>query len=99
MKNDFEKDIKSLKRKMKKDRDFAIDVYRALCNMQWRKVGTEDEIYSCTWRYAGGLVAKIRNKGEDYLHFYCSGNEGIVTEEINKIFNGLGWIQHPYLDL
>ena len=96
MKNNFEEDIiKSIGDKIKEDKNFAVNVYCALCNIQWKKIGT-DEIYNCSWRYAGGLIANIRNKEESYLHFYCSGNEGIVIEKINKIFNRLGWIQHPY---
>jgi hypothetical protein len=99
-----------------KDRDVAVDFYRALSNMMWRKKSTlpEDEqivealkgtdplIWSCSWRYAGGIIADIRNEhygvNEDYLHFYCSGNEGHVSELVEKCFNRLGWIKHPYND-
>lgn len=91
---EFEENLKKID-KIKKDEQFAVDMYRALCNMRWKKAGTK-EVYSCSWRYAGGLIAEIRNVGENYLHFYCSGEEGDVTKEINKIFNSLGWIQHPW---
>lgn len=47
--------------------------------------------FHCTWRYAGGLVANLRNKNEDYLDFYCSGGEGTVAPEIRKALESLGW--------
>ena len=90
----FEKDLARLVPKLKKDEEFATDVYRALCNMRWRSKWTPFK-YSCSWRYAGGLVADLRDQGEDYIDFYCSGNEGNVTEEVRKIFNQLGWIPSP----
>jgi len=54
------------------------------------------KVYSCTWRYAGGLVAKIRDVGEDYLDFYCSGCEGDVDDEVRKDLNNLGWEELPW---
>lgn len=67
----------------------ANDLYAALCNRPWRhKDG--GEIWACTWRYAGGLVAEMRGKG-DYMSHYCSGNEGHVAEEIASMLHDLGW--------
>ena len=54
-----------------------------------------NRVFGCSWRYAAGLVASARNryynKGEDYLDFYCTGNEGHVTDRVNDIFNKMGW--------
>lgn len=47
--------------------------------------------YSCSWRYAGELVAGLRSKGEDYLDFYCSGGEGKVAPEVREAFAEIGW--------
>ena len=91
----FERDLIHLVPKLKKDKEFATDVYRALCNMRWRSKWTPFK-YSCSWRYAGGLIAKLRDQGEDYIDFYCSGDEGKVTDEVRKIFNQLGWIPSPW---
>jgi hypothetical protein len=65
---------------------FAQNVYAALCNQQYYPHGepqTDDTVWSCTWRYAGGIIADIRNTHlhkpqdtgivEDYIHWYCSG--------------------------
>lgn len=48
--------------------------------------------YSASWRAAAGLIADIRNRGEDYMDFYCSGNEGIVHETVALAFEALGWV-------
>jgi len=93
---EFHKDLYTLKDKMK-DKEFATDVYKALCNMKWKKLGT-DFIYSCSWRFAGGLVAEIRNVGEDYMDFYCSGDEETVPKEVEKLLNDLEWISVPWGD-
>jgi hypothetical protein len=39
---------------------------------------------------AGGVVARLRNEGEDYLDYYCSAPEEI-TEEIREDLRLLGW--------
>ena len=34
-----------------------------------------DQRWSCTWRYAGGIIADMQQKG-DYIDWYCSGIAG-----------------------
>ena len=94
----FEEDLKWLSDKVNEDLDFATDVYRALCNMRWRKIDNKKEIYSCSWRYAGGLVADLRGMrgAMDYCEFYCSGNEGHVSDEVEEAFKKLGWEPLPW---
>ena len=98
-----------------KDIEIAKDFYRALCNMRWKKSGVPEDVqimeklqgyepgvWSCSWRYAGGIIADIRNENhgtsEDYIDFYCSGDEGYVSETVEDCFNRLGWIKQPYPD-
>lgn len=73
---------------------YATDLYRALCNIQWQKQEVlpmlRNELWSCSWRYAGGIVADIRQEG-DYLDWYCSGGEGTVSDEIRADLANLGW--------
>lgn len=75
------------------DDRFAEDLYRALCNTSWFRNGHE---WGCTWRQAGGVVANLRDLNEDYIDFYCSGREGIVTDEIAGELAALGWTWKPY---
>lgn len=76
------------------DDTFAKQLYAALCNVLWKH--SENEEYGCTWRYAGEIVADLRDKGEDYMDFYFSGNEGVVHENISKILLCYGWTPHKY---
>lgn len=76
---------------------FAVRLYSSLCNNSWVKVidGREVEFFS-SWRYAGGLVAYIRNivhktTSEDYLDYYLCGSEGVVCLEVEKKLNSIGW--------
>jgi len=72
------------------DDDFAEHLYASLCNTVWHNKKTK-EYYSCSWRYAGSFVASLREKGEDYLNFYCSGGEGEVHEDVYEELNKLGY--------
>jgi hypothetical protein len=80
------------------DRNFAVAMYGALCNMQWVHQET-GEVYSCSWRYAGDLIASLRHMGEDYLAFYCSGNEGHVEDSVRNFLGQAGWLPLPYEDI
>jgi hypothetical protein len=84
----LEIDLEQLRDKLK-DRKYAEDLYGALCNNEFIKDGKE---WSCTWRYAGGMIARLRGEGEDYLDYYCTGNEGFITEEVKKDLETLGWL-------
>lgn len=97
-----------------KDENTAGEFYSALCNMRWRKLsilsederiidklkGVESDVWSCSWRYAGGIIADIRNANynttEDYMDFYCHGNEGWVSDLVKECFNRMGWVEHPW---
>jgi hypothetical protein len=88
----LEKDLEQLRHKLV-DIDYARALYAALCNNEFIKDG---EDWSCTWRYAGGIVARLRGLNENYLDFYLSGfnegfPEGTITEEIKKDLESLGW--------
>ena len=94
-KENFEELIQNNLKDKLQDDDYAEKLYGALCNVIW--FNQEKSLtYSCSWRYAGGLVARVRNKGEDYLNFYCSGNESIVDKEIENDLNKLGYKSLQY---
>ena len=69
-----------LREKCRSDRYYAQNLYAAMCNMQWQKrdVWTilTDELWSVSWRRAGGIVAELCGQG-DYLNWYCSGIEDV----------------------
>jgi hypothetical protein len=112
--NNLEYDLRSTEwicNKAKASDTYAQNIYAALCNQDWQKNEVwpllKGETYSCSWRYAGGIVADMREQG-DYIDWYCSGirgeqgidyeppltfvSEGTVTEEIREDFFKLGWI-------
>lgn len=107
---DLEQELMStdwLGEKVRSNEIYAQHLYAALCNNQFRKDEVwpilTDDTWSCSWRYAGGLIADIIGSG-DYLDWYCSGiinddgssnggyvNEGFVTEEITEDLKKIGW--------
>lgn len=68
-----------------KDYDFAQKIYANLCNLVWYDY-VNDEVITFSWRSSGGFVSGIRQLGEDYMDFYCSGDEGEIDDEIEKLF-------------
>jgi hypothetical protein len=67
------------------DYDFAKKIYANLCNLVWYDY-VNDEVITFSWRSSGGFVSGIRQLGENYMDFYCSGNEGEIDDEIEKLF-------------
>ncbi len=76
-----------------RDRHLAKLLYGALCNTDWYH--TDGSGWSCTWRYAGGLVADLRGENEGYMDYYCSGVEGCVDPRVASLLNSLGWKPEP----
>lgn len=75
---------------------YAQNLYAAMCNMQWQKRDVmpilKNELWSCTWRYAGGIIADMRQEG-DYIDWYCSGIRDIDhDEEVNKLWDGRNYV-------
>jgi len=88
---------------------YAQNLYAAMCNREfirnevWQQLKGEPR-WRCSWRYAGGIIADIREQG-DYIDWYCSGirhedgseqdhnvSEGTITDEIREDLLKLGWI-------
>lgn len=97
--------------KIKSSDIYAQNLYAALCNNEFQKIDVlpilKDERWSCSWRYAGGIIADIQEKG-DYIDWYCSGiqmlevdddskdtssvvPEGKITQEIKDDLKLIGW--------
>ena len=80
---------------------YSQNLYAAICNNLFYK---DDEEWSASWRHAGGIVADLRNKGECYIDWYCSGMadregylpESVVSDEIREDLLKLGWIIKHY---
>ena len=118
-KNNLEWDLRTtdwILSKVRSSESYAQNLYAAMCNNGFIKnemwpILAEQE-WSCTWRYAGGIIADMLQQG-DYIDWYCSGigdglgngdldgtkgyvPEGVVTEEIEEDLRKLGWIMRPY---
>jgi hypothetical protein len=89
MKYDLVEDIRNSPEIMAKiraeDRRYAQNLYAAWCNMQWCKRDTwpilAENYWSASWRSAGGIVADLRNDGEDYMDYYCSGIRNVEYDD------------------
>lgn len=109
-KHNLEYDLRSTEwilKKVRESKTYAQNLYAAMCNRDFVKHEVipilKKETWSCSWRYAGGIIADMRQEG-DYIDWYCSGiteekedprghvHEGYVTEEIKNDLFQLGWI-------
>ena len=107
--NDMEWDLRTtdwILEKVRNSDTYAQNLYAAICNNEFQKLDVfpilADKTWSCSWRYAGGIIADMRQEG-DYINWYCSGirdvdgpddgyeAESVVTDEIRKDLERLGW--------
>lgn len=76
--------------KVRGKESYAQNLYAAMCNNDFVKREMwpilKDQRWSCSWRYAGGIVADMRQEG-DYIDWYCSGMGGLNQEFDNKETN------------
>lgn len=113
--NDMEWDLRTtnwILEKVRASDTYAQHLYAAMCNNDFQKTEImpilKDQTWSCSWRYAGGIIADMRKQG-DYIDWYCSGigeglgngdsdgtkgyvGESVVTDEIRADLKQLGWI-------
>ena len=93
--------------KVRGDNSYAQNLYAAMCNNEFQRIDLwpilKGETCSYSWRYAGGIIADMRQEG-DYIDWYCSGirnsddtdadgtvPESTVTEEVEQDLKRLGW--------
>ena len=97
-KDNMEYDLRStdwILDKVRASEVYAQNLYAAMCNNEFQKLDVmpilKDDKWSCSWRYAGGIIADMRESG-DYIDWYCSGIKGEmydtteveITEEIQQ---------------
>jgi hypothetical protein len=111
----LELDIKNdaaIVEKCRRSEKYCQHLYAALCNNEFAKESfipklTGTNKWSCSWRYAGGIISDITCKGS-YLDWYCSGMskhvdstgeyddgtviEGFITSEVKNDLRKLGWL-------
>jgi hypothetical protein len=93
--NNLEYDLRTtdwILEKVRSDEVYAQHLYAAMCNREFIKndvwpILTEEK-WSCSWRYAGGILADMREQG-DYIDWYCSGIKGdniddLAFRQLNK---------------
>jgi hypothetical protein len=92
-KDNMEYDLRSTDWILEKVREsdvYAQNLYAAMCNRDFIKHDVmpilKNQRWSCSWRYAGGIIADMRQQG-DYIDWYCSGirNERLSIEEFEKL--------------
>ena len=115
-KNNLEYDLLTtdwILEKVRGNDSYAQNLYAAMCNNGFIRLDVipilKNEEWSCTWRYAGGIIADMQQKG-DYIDWYCSGMrgastndntesnyspEGCITDEIREDLQRLGWAVAP----
>jgi hypothetical protein len=70
--------------KARAEEAYAQNLYAAMCNNDFIKIevipilrqNPDKDYWSASWRYAGGIVADMRQEG-DYINWYCSGMGGL----------------------
>ena len=87
--------------KTRNSESYAQNLYAALCNMQWCRHHMwpilKEQYWHCSWRYAGGIIADMREQG-DYIDWYCSGIRDMsLDEEENKIYDSRQFVGEGFV--
>lgn len=101
-KNNMEYDLRSTPWILEKVRgntpDYPQKLYAAMCNNEFMRLDLisilKEEIWGCSWRHAGGIIADMLGEG-DYIDWYCSGGEGHIADEVREDLKRLGWVPVP----
>ncbi len=98
-KNNMEWDLVTtdwILQKARTDEAYAQNLYAAMCNNGFIKLDVipilKQEEWGCSWRYAGGIVADMRQEG-DYIDWYCSG----IRNDYDDEDAGKAWDQRKYV--
>lgn len=77
------------KRKVQSSHTYSQNLYAAICNNNFQKLEVlpilKDQTWSASWRYAGGIIARLRDDG-DYLNWYCSGIQDFSSDQEDTHF-------------
>ena len=91
-KNNLEYDLRTcdwILNKVRNDDAYAQNLYAAMCNNEFQKIEPwlilKEDTWSCSWRYAGGIIADMQEKG-DYINWYCSGIRNDLDDSVKE-----GW--------
>ncbi len=105
MEHNLERDMKNTAwfvAKVQASESYAQNVYAALCNNEFQKLELmpilKDQVWGCSWRYAGGLVANLRCEG-DYMDWYCSGIRGTGLYNEDSLTMPLTEEQMAYMEI
>jgi hypothetical protein len=81
--------------KIRASKSFSQNLYAALCNNEFQKLEVvpilKEETWACSWRSAGGIVARIR-KESDYMDWYCSGIHAFSSDQEDSYY-----VQNKYV--
>ena len=100
--NNMEYDLRAtdwIVAKARESDGYAQNLYAAMCNNDFQKNDIwpqlKDQTWSCSWRYAGGIIADMRGEG-DYMDWYCSGITGEVDADTYAKMSAESQERHNY---
>lgn len=79
----------ALGNRIRSDEELCRQMWSALANVSWKHANGDTASYS--FRAAGDMIAALRGEGE-YMDWYCSGPEAVVSDEIREAMAAQGWV-------
>jgi len=88
----FNDDFRELfTKRVRENEDFGTELWSALANVSWyHKSDSDNTECGYSFRAAGSLIASMLCHG-DYVDWYCSGPDGVVSEHIAEKLGERGW--------
>jgi len=88
----FDDDFRELfTKQLRENEEFGKELWSALANVDWLHEDDENKT-KCgySFRSAGALIASMLCRG-DYMDWYCSAPDGVVSEHIANAMQSKGW--------
>ena len=88
----FDDDFRELfTKRLRENEEFGKELWSALANVGWfHKDDPDNTNIGFSFRVAGSLIASMLCYG-DYMDWYCSGPDGVVSDFISEVMAARGW--------
>ena len=78
-------------KRLRENEEFGTELWSALANVEWfHKDDPDNAGQGWSFRAAGSFIASMLCYG-DYMDWYCSGPDGVVSDYIAEAMASKGW--------
>lgn len=70
--------------------ELAARTYSQAFDWIYERGGSGGDVFVLTWRNAGEMVARLRDRGESYMDWCVEASSGVVSDRVRETMAALG---------